>query len=250
METATPQVAVITGASRGLGAGIANRLAERGFHLGLCSRTRPPEPPRANRVLCETVNVTDHAALEAFAQSVTDEIGPIDLWINNAGVLDPIGPLRDAPTEQLQAHVATNLLGTMWGTQIFAKLVHNRKEPGTLINISSGAARSIYEGWATYGATKAGVEQLTQIVAAEEQAAGLRAYAVAQGVIDTDMQALIRATPRDRFTNVDRFIELKASNAYNSPAWVADRLIELHNFAERPPAWADDAVAIRIPNKH
>ena len=77
------------------------------------------------------------------------------------------------------------------------------------------------------------MERLTEVVALEEP--GLRAYAVAPGVVDTDMQAEIRSTPADRFPSVDRFHDLKARDAFNSPAWVARQLLELAFGDLRPP---------------
>ena len=112
-----PEVAVVTGASRGLGAGIAARLAERGISLGLCARHVPDAP--APGAICAAVDVRDAEAVEAFAERVTTELGPIDLWVNNAGVLDPIGPLRDADVDALRIHMDVNVLGVLWGSRTF-----------------------------------------------------------------------------------------------------------------------------------
>lgn len=248
-----PTVAVITGASRGLGAGIATHLAGRGVRLGLCARTRPGAPDPAVPSVCASVDVTDAAALEAFAASVTDELGEIDLWINNAGVLDPIGPLRDAPVDAVHAHLEVNLAGVTWGSRVFARLVHDRQAPGVLVNITSGAARSVYPGWAVYCATKAGVDQLSRVLAAEEADHGLAVFAVAPGVVDTDMQALIRATPPDRFPAVDRFIGLAERDAFTTPERVAARLVELYASCTGDPVphWVTDSadqVVCRIPD--
>ncbi len=253
-STARP-VAVVTGASRGLGAGIAEALARAGYALGLCARRGPELPAGTPAGRAASVDVRDADAVAAFATQVTNELGPIELWVNNAGVLDPIGPLRDAPVDAVTTHVEVNLLGVIWGTRAFAAIVHDRSEPGTLVNITSGAARSVYEGWAPYCATKAAVDQLTRVVAAEEAPHGLSAFAVAPGVVDTDMQALIRATPADRFPKVERFRGLADAGAFNSPAWVADRLLDLHAGATGTapvPEWATNAadpVVVRIPDE-
>jgi NAD(P)-dependent dehydrogenase (short-subunit alcohol dehydrogenase family) len=82
------------------------------------------------------------------------------------------------------------------------------------------------------------------VIAAEEADAGLRAYAVAPGVVDTEMQAAIRATPAERFPEVERFHELKRDDAYNSPGWVADHILRL---VFDPPADAD--IVQRVPNE-
>ena len=156
-------------------------------------------------------DVTDAAAVEALAASVA----PIDLWVNNAGVLGPIGPLADADAAQVARHLDVNVLGVVHGTQAFLR---HRSPDGVLVNITSGAARTPYEGWAPYCASKAAVDMLTEVVARET---GIRAYAVSPGVVDTDMQAEIRSTPPERFPAVARFHDLKRREAFNSPAWVA-----------------------------
>lgn len=249
-----PRVVVVTGASRGLGAGLGAWFAERGVHLGLCARNRPEAPDPDVPTVCASVDVTDADAVEAFAQRVTDELGDIDLWINNAGVLDPIGPLRDAPVGALGTHLDVNLAGVVWGSRTFARLVHDRASPGMLVNISSGAARSVYEGWGVYCATKAAVDQLSRVLAAEEADHGLSVFAVAPGVVDTDMQALIRATPADRFPTVGRFIGLAETGDFNTPGWVAARLAELYGsrHGAPTPGWVSsgaDPVVLRIPSE-
>lgn len=244
-------VAVVTGASRGLGAGVAGSLAAAGFALGLCARSLPELPESAPAGVPARVDVRDADAVADFASRVTDTLGPIELWINNAGIVDPIGPLRSLPVDALLTHIEVNLLGVLWGSRAFAGIVHDRAEPGTLVNISSGAASSVYHGWAAYCATKAGVDHLTRVVAAEEADHGLAAFAVAPGGIDTDMQTTIRATPAERFPAVDRFHDLASRDAYNSPAWVAACILELHLAATSGglPDWvsATDSVVMRVP---
>jgi benzil reductase ((S)-benzoin forming) len=222
------RVAVVTGASRGLGAGLAARFAARGVSLGLCARATPAVPPAAGgRALAAAVDVTDAAAVDAFAAAVAERFGRIDLWVNNAGVLAPIGPLRDASPAELDAHIRINVGGVLLGSRAFARHVRSRPGGGVLVNISSGAARTVYPGWAAYCGAKAAVDHLTRVVAAEEADAGLRALAVAPGVVDTDMQAVIRATPASEFPALDRFLALARDDAFNSPAWVADQLLLL-----------------------
>ena len=86
-------------------------------------------------------------------------------------------------------------LGVLHGSAAFARHVRSRPGTGSLVNMSSGAATTPYRGWAAYCASKAAVEMLTEVVGLEEADTGLLAYAGRPGVVDTDMQALIRATP-------------------------------------------------------
>jgi benzil reductase ((S)-benzoin forming) len=249
LRTLEGRVAVITGASRGLGAGLAARFAEVGLRLGLCARHNPAGPDGA---VTASVDVTDAEAVERFADEVAERLGPIDLWINNAGLLEPIAPLRDADPAQLEAHVRTNVLGVLYGSRAYARHVLTRRDSrddqrgGVLVNISSGAATSVYEGWSAYCATKAAVDQATRVIAAEEADAGLRAYAVAPGVVDTDMQATIRATSREAFPKVERFRQLAEDGAFNRPGWVADHILA----AAFDPAAEPTDVVWRVPNDY
>lgn len=240
-------VAVVTGASRGLGAGLAARFVERGMRVGLCARTTPdaPRAAPADHVVTAPVDVTDAAAVERFCARVAETLGPIGLWVNNAGVLDPVGPLRDADPAAVADHIGVNLLGVVHGTATYARFVRSRSGGGALVNITSGAASTPYPGWGPYCASKAAVDQLTRVVALEEADAGLRALAVAPGVVDTDMQAAIRATSADRFPPVQRFLDLHAAGAFNSPAWVADHIVT----QALGPTPADGSVVVRVPDE-
>jgi benzil reductase ((S)-benzoin forming) len=250
------RVAVITGASRGLGAGLAVHFATSGMHLGLCARhkprlvvrTRPTAHDgrieRTETPIMESVDVTDRDALAHFARAVVLRFGRIDLWINNAGLLPPIGPLADATGEDIARGVATNVTGVANGSSIFAEHVRGRPGRGVLINISSGAAARAYEGWAVYCASKAAVDQLTRVVALEETRHELSAYAVAPGMIDTDMQVAIRAADESRFPEVARFRDVAEQHRFNSAAWVADHILALAFGPDRP-----ESVTLRIPDQ-
>ncbi len=248
---ADPPVVVITGASRGIGAGLAADSAARGMRLGLCARTVPVAPPGASAVVA-SVDVADAAALDAFADEVVRHFGRIDLWVNNAGVLDPIGPLADASPAALARHVDTNVLGVAHGSAVFARHVRSRPGTGSLVNISSGAAATPYRGWAPYCASKAAVEMLTEVVGLEERGAGLLAYAVSPGVVDTDMQALIRETPDESFPDVERFRRLHDEGGFATAEWVAACIVE--RCLDPATRWAPEegrgSVRFRVPDPH
>ena len=248
--TGGPPVAVVTGASRGIGAGLAVHFASRGLRLGLCGRNRP-EPPSGADAVAVALDVADAAAVDRLADEVVARFGRIDLWINNAGVLDPIGPLADADPTALERHVTTNILGVMHGTATFARHVRSRPGGGSLVNISSGAAASPYRGWAAYCASKAAVEMLTEVVGLEEVDSGLVAYVVAPGVVDTDMQALIRSTPKQEFPDGDRFRRLGEEGAFVTAEWVAACILErcLDPVTRWEPESGRGAVHFRVPDQ-
>jgi benzil reductase ((S)-benzoin forming) len=173
---------------------------------------------------------------------VAERYGRIDLWINNAGVLDPVAFVRDLSKADLMRHLSINVGGVIHGSAAFVK--HRRDGEGVLVNISSGAALRGYPAWGAYCASKAAVDRLTECLQLEEPQ--LRAYSVAPGVIDTDMQARVRSLSPDQFPMVEKFIELKRQGAYNSPRYVADRLLEI----AFDPGARPDAVVLRLPEEH
>ncbi|HUP84501.1 MAG TPA: SDR family oxidoreductase [Acidimicrobiales bacterium] len=183
-------VAVVTGVTRGLGAAFASALLRRGYTVAGCSTTGAG----VLGVVVHQVDVCDATAMDKFAEEIATRFGAIDVWVNNAGVLGPVGPLRDANHVEWERAVAVNLDGVVAGTHAF---LSRRSDPAVLVNIASRAGVRPFPGLSVYAATKAAVISLTQSVAEEERARGLRTYAVLPPSIDTDMQdVLLRQDPR------------------------------------------------------
>jgi NAD(P)-dependent dehydrogenase (short-subunit alcohol dehydrogenase family) len=238
------RTAVITGASRGIGEAIAREASARGMNLGLCARSEPALPA-SETVVSARVDVTDEKAMEGFAKQVEDRFGAIDLWVNNAGVLEPIAPIRDVELADFRAHLDVNVTGVFIGTRLFVRHRRARGGQGVLINISSGAAWSGYAGWGAYCAGKAAVERLSECVALEEAESGLRVHALAPGVVDTEMQTMIRSCSPERFPAVERFKEMKEEDSFNSGGYVARQLLSI----AFDPESATDEVALRLPDE-
>ena len=171
--------------------------------------------------------------------------GRIDLWVNNAGVLEPMAPVRDVSVADFRDHIDINLTGVFLGTRTFVRHVRERDGEGVLINVSSGAAWSAYEGWAAYCAGKAAVERLTEVVQLEEAKSGLRAYSVAPGVVDTPMQDLVRKSSAEDFPDGDRFRERKVNDDFNTAEFVASNFLAI----AFDPAACPDEVAYRLPDE-
>lgn len=238
------RVAFVSGASRGIGAGLAEVFAERGLRLVLCSRG-DPFLPESDDVLARRLDVRDEAGFEALVADAEARFGAIDLWVNNAGVLEPIAPVRDVELEAFRDHIDTNLTGVFLGSRCYVRHLRRTGRGGVLVNVSSGAAWKPYRGWGAYCAGKAGVERLTQVIAAEETEIGLRAYSVAPGVVDTAMQTTIRGAPEATFPDRPRFVQRKQEGDFNSARYVANELLAI----AFDPARAEAEVALRLADE-
>ena len=238
MPDLTDRVALITGASRGIGAGLARAFHRRGMKLALCARSEPDNgevPEDRERVHYQRVDVTDYRALEAFAAESEERLGPIDLWINNAGLLEPIGRLAEVDPGAVRRHLEVNVLGVLHGMRIYLERLHDAGRTGTIVNISSGAAHMPYEGWGAYCAGKAAVDMLSRVAAREERASGIRIHALAPSVVETGMQELIRRQDAHDFPMVERFRELHVSGKLLGPESPAPAILRLA-FGDPLPA--------------
>lgn len=235
---------MVTGASRGLGAGMAEWFAARGASLGLCARGAPVEPAAPRVVRAEGVDVADAGAVEAFAAAVTAELGPPDLWVNNAGVLEPIVAQRDLDARDLADHLATNVGGVLNGTRSYLGALAQAGAVGALVNISSGAARAGRAGWTAYCASKAAVDRLTEAVAIEEPDRLRLALAVYPGLVDTGMQQLIRGQSPEVQPDVAWFQQRHDDGAMNDPGWVASHIARWV-FGGEPPG----SVICQVPDQ-
>ena len=182
------RVALVTGASRGLGLALAEALAERGWTLVIDGREpgalyRVAEDlRRRTAVRALSGDVADPAHRRALIDAVA-ELGRLDLLVNNASVLGPSPQpmLADYPLEVFENVIRVNTVAPLALIQL--ALPYLTETDGRIINVTSDAAVEPYEGWGGYGASKAALEQLTSVLAAERP--GLRIYRVDPGDLRT-----------------------------------------------------------------
>jgi NAD(P)-dependent dehydrogenase (short-subunit alcohol dehydrogenase family) len=190
MPTSRPDapVAIVTGASRGLGLALARELAARGFTLIVDARGADALE-RAREELATHAEVTAIAGDVADArhrQALVAAAGDrVDLLVNNASLLGPSPQpgLAEYPLDVLERVYAVNVIAPLALAQLAIPLMH---DGATIVNVTSDAAVEPYEGWGGYGSSKAALEQLTRILAAEHPA--LRIHAVDPGDMRTQMQ--------------------------------------------------------------
>jgi len=187
------QVAVITGAGRGIGAAIAAKLAALGAIAVLCGRTRGPLESTAaaiskagGQAKILPFDVTDLRSVEAAAAHVEQTLHRIDILVNNAGVGGFGGPLHQLAPESWERVLNTNLRGVYYGIRAFAPMMI-RARSGHIINISSLAGKNALPNGAAYAASKWGLNGLTYSVAEELRAHNIRVSVVCPGSVDTEL---------------------------------------------------------------
>jgi len=186
------RVAVITGASKGLGREIARQFAHRGARLVLVARGETAlrdlgdELSRSTEVLALAADVGEEA--EEIARSALDRFGRVDVLINNASEIGPSPmPSLDAyPWDALLRVFRINAVAPLHLIQLLLPQMRARRE-GVIINVTSDAGVAAYAGWGGYGASKAALEHLSRVLASELEGSGIRIYVVDPGDMNTEM---------------------------------------------------------------
>ncbi|MCE9658377.1 MAG: SDR family NAD(P)-dependent oxidoreductase [Burkholderiales bacterium] len=221
--------AILTGGSKGLGLALCETLAERGYRVLEFSRNAP----HAHSVQIDLSSTRDshRIAGAAIASLGGDNVEEL-LAINNAGTLDPIGPASRKEPAAILANLNTNFTSAIL---VLAEIVTHFQATAcrkVLADNSSGAALKGYAGWSLYCAAKAGMENYIRALALEQQREPhpFIPVNVDPGVIDTEMQALIRSSLASDFPEIERFIKRKEQGALVQPVKVAAavcRILEL-----------------------
>jgi len=181
--TSSSRTAIVTGASRGLGLALARELGERGWRLVIDARDLPAVPVELARA--EVVAIGGDVSAAAHRRSLVAAAGDrVDLLVNNASELgpSPLPALADYPLAALERVYRVNLLAPLALIQL---ALPSLAPDGRIVNVSSDAAVEPYEGWGGYGSSKAALDQITRVLAAEHPA--LRVYSVDPGDMRTRM---------------------------------------------------------------
>jgi len=214
---------IVTGVSRGLGEAIAQALLESNHTVLGIGRSHSIDHPSFSFASCD---LGDSAAVKALKLEINSD-EPITL-INNAGIIGEIKRLSDQDESDLSEVLQVNTVAPfVLATMVYASI--SNKDQFTLVNISSGAANRAIPSWAGYCASKAALNMLTEAFYLEETEKGNnpKVYAVAPGVIDTDMQGQIRSAGSENFSAIDNFIAMKENDDLFSAKEGATRLLRL-----------------------
>jgi NAD(P)-dependent dehydrogenase (short-subunit alcohol dehydrogenase family) len=188
-------VALITGASQGLGAAIALRLARDGYDLALTELTTGALGDIVSKVEASgaraiglALDVRSQSSVEAAIQDAANGLGGIDVLVNNAGVTLRRSAL-DVTREEWQAVIDVNLMGTFFMSQQFARHLVARKRPGCIVSLASTHGVVALAERSTYGISKAAIIHMTRVLAFEWAEHGVRVNAIAPGTIETPSRA-------------------------------------------------------------
>lgn len=226
------KTAIVTGASRGIGAAIAHSLCETGANVVLCSRSAESVAQIADTLQDKGYTVFSMAAdisrkedVESLIEKTIEQFSGIDILVNNAGITRDMLLMR-LKDEDWDAVLQTNLTGTMYCTRAVLRPMIRQKS-GRIINISSVVGLIGNAGQANYAAAKAGIIGLTKATAKEVGARGITVNAIAPGFITTDMTAQIPEK------NQEQLLELIPLREFGHPEDVADAVCFLASDAAR-----------------
>lgn len=232
------QVVVITGASRGIGAAAVRAFVAAGARVAALARSAAAIEALAAelgpQVMALPCDVADWAQVSAAIEAVRAQWGRIDVLVNNAAQIEPIARIADADPQDWAQAVQVNLAGPFH--MIRAVLGPMKAQGrGTILNVSSGAAVTPYEGWSAYCAAKAGTLMLTRALNLEEGPA-IRVLGLSPGTVATDMQRAIKASGINPVSTLDW-------EAHIPPDWPARALVWMCGAAADP--WLGQDVRLR-----
>jgi len=244
------RLTILTGASRGLGAAIAELLLAPDALL--LTMSRHPDRALADRAGAAGAQLEQWAVDLAHGAAVAARL---EAWlmqrdsagiasatlINNAAITGPHGPIDTNDADDLAAMLRIGLEAPMLLASAFLRATRDWQVPRRVLNISSGAGRNPLAGAAAYCAAKAGLDHFSRVTAIDETAFanGAKVVSLAPGVIDTDMQVTMRSADPALFTEVHRFIAMKESGQLASPPQAAASVLAYlarPDFGSKPVA--------------
>lgn len=203
------KVALVTGASRGIGLATARELSAQGAHIVLAARSKDlidryakdlsgPQR-RASSVRCD---VASYEQVQAAIEHACAMFGGLDILVNNAGAIDPIARLSDSDPDTWGTAIDVNVKGVYHGMRAAIPVMEARGG-GIIVNMSSGAANSALEGWSQYCSSKAAAKKLTECADREVGDRGIRVVGLSPGTVATEMMGKIKSSGINPVSQLD-----------------------------------------------
>jgi benzil reductase ((S)-benzoin forming) len=218
----------ITGTGKGIGKALAETvLKDQENKVTGISRTNSIEHPNYKHITTDLSDLNQTESIFFPELKDSDEI----VLINNAGVMSEIFRTGNLKNETIINDYNVNIVSPSLLMNNFIKKYQSYSNKRTILNVSSGAGRRAIDAWAVYCASKSALDMISESISVEQSFQNeehrIRIFSVAPGVIDTYMQDQIRETPKEEFSNVDRFINLKNNDELASPEETAEALLEI-----------------------
>ena len=223
MQELKGKTAIITGASKGIGAATARMMGELGINVVLAARSQEAVQQIAGEIKAAggeaigiACDVSSGDEVKALFDAAVKQYGNVDILVNNAGMIEPIARIEDSDPDMWGHAIDVNVKGVYYG--IFNALpVMKKQGAGVIINISSGAATSALEGWSHYCSSKAAALSLTRCTHREVADQGIRVIGLSPGTVATEMQVKIKASGINPVSQLD-------PNVHIPPEWVAQAI--------------------------
>ena len=226
MQELQGKAAIVTGASRGIGAATAQVLAQQGVAVILAARSLDQVEKvaegirqaggKASAVACD---VSRYADVAAAVDHCLSTFGRVDILVNNAGVIEPIARLADSDPEEWGRAADINYKGVYYGLRAVLPIMEAQGS-GVIVNISSGAATGALEGWSHYCSSKAAALSLTRCADREYRDKGIRVVGLSPGTVATEMQVVVKASGVNPVSQLDPSVHIPADWPARAIAWL------------------------------
>lgn len=229
---------IISGASRGLGKALAIGLSNPKTRLFLVARgnleeTKNSAEAKGSLVKAYNLDLADTPKLEETFEKILSEIDRDNLesiyLINNAAVLEPVGPSWKNETELVKYHFLVNAIAPLVLSNLFIRHFIDSSLDKRIINISSGSALKPIYGWSSYCSSKVALDMITKCIDLEQnkEKYPVKIISLNPGVMDTGMQAEIRKVGKEDFPDKDRYVGLFEEGELPNPEWITEKIIRL-----------------------
>ncbi|MCZ4280685.1 SDR family NAD(P)-dependent oxidoreductase [Kiloniella laminariae] len=220
------KVALITGASKGIGAATALEFARQGVRVVLAARNAAAledvlvkVEQLGGKAAVISCDVSRYEDVSAAVQLCQEQFGGLDILVNNAGAIDPIARLADSDPELWARAADVNYKGVYYGMHAAIPVMQQRGR-GVIINVSSGAATSALEGWSHYCSSKAAALSLTRCADQEYREQGITVIGLSPGTVATDMQVSIKQSGINPVSQLDPSVHVPADWPARAIAWL------------------------------